>query len=156
MSSITTSQSNPTVTREMDTSSIVRSIVSEYLGERTSFRRFELHGNFRRIRVCTYQNQPLYVIENKIWIRQSAPGDRDDYTYKEEIAMKSSEGAAFMLWENFNQLQLRDAATQKSIRSHDLVSLNLSFRQNPTAGNISISEFITFVKRYLDIIASSV
>ena len=70
--------------------------------------------------------------------------------------MKSSEGAAFMLWENFNQLQLRDAATQKSIRSHDLVSLNLSFRQNPTAGNISISEFITFVKRYLDIIASSV
>ena len=78
------------------------------------------------------------------------------YRYKEEIAVKSSEGAAFMLWENFNQLELKDTATQKSIRSHDLVSLDLTARPVPTAGNIGMDEFVSFVKRYLDIVASSV
>ena len=140
----------------MDSASIVKTLVNEYLGERTHFRRFELHGNLRRISVCTYQGQPLYIVENKIWIgRVRLEGD-DIFTYKEEIAMKSSEGAAFMLWENFNTLELRDSVSQKSIRSHDLVSLNLSARQAPTIGNIGVDEFIIFVKRYLDIIASSV
>ena len=138
----------------MDAGSVVRAVVSEYLGERTHYRRLELHGNFRRIRVCTYQNQPLYVIENKVWLRQNLHDDI--YSYKEEMAVKSSDGAAFMLWENFNRLQLRDAETQKPIRSHDLVSLNLSNRPNPPAGNISMHEFVVIVKRYLDIIASSI
>ena len=140
----------------MDTGSIIRAAVHEYLGERTHFRRFELHGNFRRISVCTFQNQPLYIVENKIWSRRVRLEDDDVYTYREEMAVKSSEGAAFMLWENFNTLELKDSATQKSIRSHNLVSLNLSGRPMDTAGNLGIDEFVAFVKRYLEMIASSV
>jgi hypothetical protein len=140
----------------MDAASIVRAVVDEYLGERTHFRRLELHGNFRRISVCTYQNQPLYIVENKVWIRRDRLEDDDMYTYNEEIALRSSEGAALMLWEKFNTLELRNSATQKPIRTHDLVSLNLSFRPSPAVGNIGIDEFVSFVKRYLDVIASSV
>jgi hypothetical protein len=140
----------------MDAASIVRAVVDEYLGERTHFRRLELHGNFRRISVCTYQNQPLYIVENKVWIRRDRLEDDDMYTYSEEIALRSSEGAALMLWEKFNTLELRNSATQKPIRTHDLVSLNLSSRPSPAVGNIGIDEFISFVKRYLDVIASSV
>jgi|Transcript_4681 hypothetical protein len=141
----------------MDTGSIIKKVVSEYVGdsERSNFRSFELHGNNRRISVCTYQSKPLYVVEKKIWTGRIEADELDVYKYKEEMAVRSQEGAAFMLWETFNKVELRVTATQESIRTHDLVCLNLRGKQCPSS-NINMEEFISFVQRYLDIIASSI
>lgn len=141
----------------LDTSSIIKEVISQFVGdrERTHFRPFELHGNCRRISCCTYQSKPLYIVEKKIWTGRIEAEQLDVFKYKEEMAVRSQEGAAFMLWENFNKVELRNSATQESIRCHDIVSLNLRGKQCPN-GNIGMEEFLTFVKRYLDIIASSV
>jgi hypothetical protein len=96
----------------MDTASIVRTILSEYLDERTFYRSVNLRcwsninprQNEKRIRVCNHKGNYLYIIENKL----------PDGTFVEEIAVTSVSAAALMVWDWSNcvrYLELRNNIT---------------------------------------------
>jgi hypothetical protein len=97
---------------EIDTASIVKTIVSEYLDERTFERSVNLRcwGNInprqneKRIRVCNSKGVYLYIIDNKL----------SDDSFVEEIAVTSVSAAALMVWDWSNcvrYLELRNNAT---------------------------------------------
>lgn len=153
----------------MDTKSLMKGSVKEYLGSRTQFRSIELsvdysmavkplgwngcnfgygledegrkYGQFR-VRVCTYQGQPLYIIENKV---------NPSTSYVEVIALQDLTAATFMITvqtqdeQVLERMELRYEATKQRLHSHDLILRGTNLDLNKS-----------LVEQYLNVIAVSI
>jgi hypothetical protein len=139
----------------MDTKSLIKGSVQEYLGNRTHYRSIELSVNYYRwdedgetryeqyrVRVCTYQGQPLYIIEKK--------GEHSK-SYVEVIALQDLKAAAFMITVQtqdekvLESMELQYEATKQTLHSHQLSLLVINLDLNKS-----------LVEQYLNVIAVSI